>query len=366
MTQPQPIFSPQMTSLSLSRAEGGSRPGNPEHPGSLGARPKKPKRFWAWPDELRRNGVLGINDRNVSYIVENNPRRLYPRVDNKLLTKEICQEHGIPVPETYAVFKEHSQLKKFDERISPYSEFVAKPANGAAGRGIVVIARREGTSYFTSSGREIIASDLRYHLSTIISGLYSLGGQEDSVILERRIVSHPTIMGLAVEGTPDIRVIIYRGVPAMAMIRLPTTESSGRANLHQGAVAAAIDLSTGRTFGGVCGNRAITHHPDTRQAIAGIEIPAWRDLLDAAMRLSDVLEMGYVGVDFVIDAKTGPVVLEANARPGLAIQLAHRQGILPRLNFIDSLSPAERTGARRWDLIPDLAESPNEPLRILA
>ena len=324
------------------------------------------RRFWAWPAELRKSGILGINDRNVSYIVENNPRHLYPRVDNKLLTKQICQEHGIPVPETYSVLSKHGQLKRFVSEVGRLSEFVVKPASGAAGRGIVVIASREGDNFITSGGRVITWSDLRYHLSTIISGLYSLGGQQDSAILERRIVSHPAMMDLAVEGTPDIRVIIYRGVPAMAMIRLPTTQSSGRANLHQGAVAAAIDLSTGRTFGGVCANRAITHHPDTKQLIAGIEIPAWRDLLDAAMRLADALEIGYVGVDFVIDAKTGPVVLEANARPGLAIQLAHRQGILPRLKQIDSLTPAQRSGDRRWELIPDLTGETQTSRRNLA
>ena len=343
--------------MSNIKAESGKR--KAENRGSF-------SRFWAWPDELRRSGILGINDRNVSYIIENNPRRLYPRVDNKLLTKQICNEHSIPVPETYGVLNQHSQLHQFCKDMGELNEFVVKPANGAAGRGIIVIAERDGTSFFTAGGREISASDMHYHLSTVISGLYSLGGQEDSAILERRIVSHPAMMNLAVEGTPDIRVILYRGVPAMAMIRLPTTQSGGRANLHQGAVAAAIDLSNGRTFGGVCGDRAISHHPDTGHPIAGIVIPAWREVLDASMRLADHLEMGYIGVDFVIDVKTGPVVLEANARPGLAIQLAHRQGILPRLKFIDALTPEQRTGDRRWDLIPGLAGEVETPIRILA
>jgi len=324
------------------------------------------KRFWAWPDELRQSGILGINDRNVSYILEHNSRCLYPRVDDKLLTKQICQRHGIPVPETYGVLTTHGDVKQFDKKLGHLREFVAKPANGAAGRGIVVVADRLENDFYTAGGRAIRTSDFRYHLSTMISGLYSLGGQEDAAIIEQRIVSHPTIMSLAVEGTPDIRVIVYRGVPAMAMLRLPTTLSSGRANLHQGAVAAAIDLASGRTFGGVSNNRAITHHPDTGHPIAGIEIPGWRDLLDAAMRLSDALEMGYVGVDFVIDAKTGPVVLEANARPGLAIQLAHREGIVPRLKFIDSLTAQQRGGDRRWELIPGLAGEPEQALRILA
>ncbi len=324
------------------------------------------RRFWAWPGELRQSGILGINDRNVSFILENNPRRLYPLVDNKLLTKQICLEHNIPVPETYGVLSTHGEVKQFDKKLGHLREFVSKPASGAAGRGIMVIADRIGNNFYTSSGREIPWSEFRYHLSTTISGLYSLGGQEDSIIVERRIVSHPTMMSLAIEGTPDIRVIVYRGVPAMAMIRLPTKQSQGKANLHQGAVAAAIDLATGRTFGGVCENRAITHHPDTKQLIEGIEIPSWRDVLDGAMRLADALTMGYVGVDFVIDAETGPVVLEANARPGLAIQLAHRQGILPRLKLIDALTPEQRTGDRRWDLISGLAGNAEEPLRILA
>ncbi len=312
------------------------------------------RRFWAWPEELAASGILGINNRNVGFILEHNPREFYPRVDNKLLTKQICQENSIIVPETYCVLREHTDCHRFPEIIGDRNEFVIKPANGAAGRGIVVVAKREDDIYITSSGRRIPWSDMRYHLSTILSGLYSLGGQLDQVIVERRIVSHPLLMSLAVEGTPDIRVILYRGVPVMAMIRLPTTKSGGRANLHQGAVAAAVDLQTGTTYGGVCENRRITHHPDTKEPIAGFEIPSWRELIDSAMRMSDALGMGYIGVDFVIDINTGPVVLEANARPGLAIQLAHQEGILPRLAFIDSLADEARQGQRRWELIPQI------------
>jgi hypothetical protein len=70
------------------------------------------------------------------------------------------------------------------------------------------------------------------------------------------------------------------------------------------------------------------------------------------MKLSDALEMGYIGVDFVIDANVGAVVLEANARPGLAIQVAHRSGLLPRLQLIDSLPREAIVGDARWELLP--------------
>jgi alpha-L-glutamate ligase-like protein len=172
---------------------------------------------------------------------------------------------------------------------------------------------------------------------------------------------HPTMQGVAVGGTPDVRVILYRHVPVMAMVRLPTVASEGRANLHQGAAAAAVDLVTGRTFGGVCSGRTITRHPDTGHEIADLQIPGWHNLLAAAMKLADALEMGYIGVDFVIDAKIGAVVLEANARPGLAIQVAHRIGLLPRLELIDSLLPEEFIGDHRWALLPRLAEHADTP-----
>jgi alpha-L-glutamate ligase-like protein len=313
------------------------------------------RRLFVWPHELYEAGILGINHRNLAFIQESNERSLYPRVDDKTITKEICHAHGIPVPETYGLIRRYGDVRRFAKIIGERAEFVVKPASGAAGRGIIVIARRKGNDFETPSGRTVTPSDLEYHLSTILSGLYSLGGQVDNAIVEQRIIMHPTMERIAVGGTPDVRVILYRNVPVMAMVRLPTIQSEGRANLHQGAAAAAVHLVTGRTFGGVCNSRMINRHPDTGELIGGLEIPGWRDLLAAAMKLSDALEMGYIGVDFVVDAKIGPVVLEANARPGLAIQVAHRIGLLPRLKLIESMPREALAGSRRWDLLPRLA-----------
>ena len=312
-------------------------------------------RVFALPHQLDESGVLGINHRNLLFIQENNPRDLYPRVDDKTVTKAICQSHGIPVPETYCVIRRYGDVKRFLELVGDRSEFVIKPASGAGGRGIIVIAEREGANFITPGGRVYCWSDLHYHLSTILSGLYSLGGQMDNAIVEQRIIIHPSFVRIAVGGTPDVRVILYKHVPVMAMVRLPTVASGGRANLHQGAIAAAVHLLTGRTFGGVCKNRTITRHPDTNELIAGFEIPKWKDLLAGSMRLSEALGLGYLGVDFVVDVESGPVVLEANARPGLAIQVAHGRGLLPRLNLVDSQPPEARTGDKRWDLIQRIA-----------
>jgi alpha-L-glutamate ligase-like protein len=311
---------------------------------------------WASPEELRRRGILGINRRNSGYVLETNPRDYYPRVDDKALTKEICRQRGIAVPETYALIEKNGDVAGFLDLIGGRQEFVIKPAGGSGGRGIVVVARREGSTFFTSSDERLDLADITYHMAAILAGLYSLAGQLDKAIIEQRIARHPVFDAIAVGGTPDIRIVLYRCIPAMAMIRLPTRASRGRANLHQGAVAAGIHLTTGRTSGGVCNNRTVTVHPDTGNSIGGLEIPGWNDLLTFAVRLAEGLELGYVGVDFVLDAQAGPVVLEANARPGLSIQVANRRGLLPRLERIDAQPPGMLSPGRRMELVEMLAE----------
>ncbi len=318
-------------------------------------------RFWLWPRELRQFGVLGMNRRNAVHVLELNPRAFYPRVDDKLLTKRICEARGITVPRTYAVIERQGDVRRFAEMVADQQEFVIKPAQGSGGRGIVVIAEHDRQTFVASSGQRYTATDLCYHLSTVLSGLYSLGGQPDRAILEQRILRHPVFQDVAVGGTPDVRIILYRGIPVMAMVRLPTQASRGRANLHQGAVAAAVHLLTGRTFGGVYKGRAIALHPDTGKPIAGLEIPSWQTLVSSAMNLAEGLELGYLGVDFVLDANLGPVVLEANARPGLAIQVANRRGLIPGLDLIDSLSPEMLRPERRWELIAALAAEVPSP-----
>ena len=312
-------------------------------------------RFWAWPSELKRAGIVGINRRNGHFVLPLNRRAFYPRVDDKHLTKGICQIAGIPVPETYVLIESNGDVGRFLELSGNRPEFVIKPAAGSGGRGIIVVAQHDGQEFFTSSGERYTLADLRYHISAILSGLYSLQGQVDLAIIEQRIVRHDAFVNISEGGTPDIRVVLYRCVPVMAMVRLPTRTSRGKANLHQGAAGAGVDLRTGCTFGGVCVDRTITTHPDTGHTIAGVQVPFWKNLLQASMKLADGLELGYIGVDFVVDANLGPVVLEANARPGLNIQVANRCGLAPRLEYLDSL-PAERLRPDcREELIDTLA-----------
>ena len=281
-------------------------------------------------------GLLGMNRRNSRYMLDRNERRYDPLVDEKLQTKEVLEAHHIPTPELYFTISGNYELKAIRE-IKFLREFVVKPARGAEGRGILVIADKEGKDWRKASGEVISSEDLEYHVSNILAGLYSLGGADDKAFIEYRIRSHAVFKQVAYRGVPDIRVILYRGIPTMAMLRLPTKESDGRANLHQGAVGAGIDMRRGVSIGGVHHNKIIDLHPDTGSPIGGLKIPFWEDILEISSKLYDVFKLGYMGADFVIDHILGPLILELNARPGLTIQIANREGLLPRLQRIDAL-----------------------------
>ena len=80
----------------------------------------------------------------------------------------------------------------------------------------------------------------------------------------------------------------------------------------------------------------IDRHPDTDARLADIRVPEYSELLRIATIAGTFSRLGYVGVDLVLDADRGPVILELNARPGLAIQLANRAGLERRLAWLDA------------------------------
>jgi len=290
---------------------------------------------WQLAKRLEVAGVLGMNGRNGDFVLPCNPRRLYPLVDDKLLTKDLANKAGLATPELYAAFRYSGEIRRAREVLDIYQNFVIKPANGSRGNGILVIKGRVGESLRLASHRLMNWDDLRFHMQNTLSGIYSLGGQEDSVIAEYCVEFDPVFQTITHLGVPDVRLIAYRGVPVMAMLRLPTSESEGKANLHQGAIGAGINLANGKTLAAVWRNSVVHQHPDTLADVSGVQIPYFSRMLEIAAGCNAMTGLGYVGVDLVLDRAKGPLMLELNARPGLNIQIANQAGLANRLRAVD-------------------------------
>jgi alpha-L-glutamate ligase-like protein len=300
---------------------------------------------------LKQAGVLGMNGRNADYIMRCNPRSFFPLVDDKVLTKKLAESFQIPTPILYYVVDRYGDVAGFQEALRGIRQFAVKPARGSGGSGIVLIRDHTEKGYVTQSGELISPQNLFYHITDILSGIYSLSGLEDRAILEALIRPDPVFDAISYQGVPDVRIVVYRGVPVMAMVRLPTKASDGKANLHRGAIGAGIELNKGITITAVHRSRVVSNHPDTGNPVSGTQVPYWEKMLWIAARSFEMTGLGYIGVDLVIDQDQGPLLLELNARPGLAIQLANRRGLKERLDKIDQTPPEVFASAEarvRW------------------
>lgn len=281
-----------------------------------------------WREVARhRHQLVGINRRNVELVYANNPRKHYPIADDKLLAKERLSAAGVPVSETLDVCEGLFAIPRVMTALAGAEQIVIKPANGAGGQGIVVLGERLAPGgWRRPSGAAMTAAAVERHLAEIILGSFT-SMLADRAFVERRIRPHALFHDLWPDGLCDLRVITLRAQPVMAMVRVPTRASDGRANLHQGGLGLAIELRRGRTFRAVTRGHAITHHPESGMPLLDLALPHWAEVLDVARRAAAAVPLGYLGVDLVVDAVRGPLVLEINARPGLEIQNVHGYGL---------------------------------------
>ncbi len=310
--------------------------------------------FWEIFNFSKYKQFLTKNERNKLYLRKNSSKgRLI--ADSKWKTKQILMEKGVSVAKLIARFRKQEEVRGFDWS-QLEGNFVIKPASGFGGEGIVIIRKatdKNRTRFKSMAGKIYSIEDLKIHSEDILSGKYSLHSAPDMVLVEERVKIHPKFLYYTKIGTPDIRIIVYNQVPVMAMLRIPTVESGGRANLEQGAIGLGIDLASGLTTFGVRGKGEIMeeiYHLKLKKMkpVGGIKIPEWKSILDTAFGVQKAIpSLGFVGIDLVLDKERGPVVLEVNSRPGLSIQLCNRAGLKGRMEKVEDIEVKSMEHARQ-------------------
>ncbi|OEK06566.1 sugar-transfer associated ATP-grasp domain-containing protein [Roseivirga misakiensis] len=275
--------------------------------------------------------VMGINERNIDFIYQYNKRSDYKLADDKCLAKEIFSAHNIPCPTTYGVITHLSEIDLVWQSVQCHQKLVIKPAKGAGGKGIMIL-RKEKEQWFSGSAAVSVAQ-IYHHVANVLFGLYSFG-DNDKAIIEEFISPHSFFGDIYADGVPDFRIILLEATPLMGMLRMPTSASDGKANLHQGGLGIGIDMENGLLKTAYNGKKYMSYHPDSLQQIEGRPIPYWDQLLRMSKDVAEVFPLRYLGVDLVIDQVKGPMIMEVNVRPGLGIQLANKSGLKSTLETI--------------------------------
>lgn len=278
--------------------------------------------------------ILGINLRNA-LIAKYNPRSAIERARDKVAAKVALEAAGIACTGTVAVIDDYQSLMSFQPARDMPHAWAIKPARGSQGDGILLAVRREGDTWFKGSGTPLTVEDVTHHIQRIVEGGYSGdSASEDAALIEPLIIADPALADLVPEGLPDLRVICLHDEPLMAMVRLPTSESDGKANLHQRAIGAGVSLDTGRITRALVKGKPITHHPDTGIELIGFEIPGWDRVLELASKCGPAIGLGYSGSDIVLDVNEGPLIIEVNAHPGIEIQNINQLGLKAQMALL--------------------------------
>lgn len=286
---------------------------------------------------VKSSHILGMNAR-YKY-TKLNPGNAKQYGFSKLKTKELLKENTIPSAEIYYIFTSNKSLDAINWATIP-TPFVIKPVSGSAGKGVWIIKSKvpNKLEWLNQDGELFTETDLNLHVSNILDGEFSTWGSEHQALVEEMIVAHPSLAKYAYRGTPDLRVIVFNSVPVMAMMRIPTPESEGKANLDKGAIGLGIDMATGVTTYGVRGkSEFISHFPNTKKKVNGILIPLWTQALEIAVKAANAAGFMFMGADMFIHPEKGPMIVELNGFPGLSIQLANRTGLKRRLDRVEGL-----------------------------
>jgi len=284
------------------------------------------------------NTPLGMNARNFLYINKYNTVSKKKIADDKVETKKILIQNNLPTSKLFFSINKREDIEKLNWSILPENGFVIKPIRGYGGEGILLIKSCQNEKYQSITGEIYDKKQIYSHIFDILEGAYSLNFLPDGVLFEERILPHAFFKRLGAIGIPDIRIIVFNSIPIMAMLRFPTKESKGKANIHQGALGFGIDIRTGITVGATFKGKFIDFIPNTKIKTRGIKIPIWENVLLTATKTQAISGLGYLGVDIVLDNKERPLILEINARPGLAIQNANNDSLRTRLERIENIN----------------------------
>lgn len=313
------------------------------------------------------HGLLGMNARNLLYIKEFNPRAAVAFADDKLKTKAFLAARGIPVAKIFGRIEDRTQLAAFDFSQLP-DVCVLKPNEGFGGEGILILRGRNKHGEFLEQGKHPLSKRaLTEHIEDILDGRYSLGGRPDVAFFEKLLVPHEGFAPFRPAGLPDVRIVVFNFVPVMAMLRIPTAESHGKANVHQGGFGIGIDVSKGTTTHAMQYGHRIVDLPFGGSP-SGIVLPHWEEMLLIASRIQSLTNIGYLAVDLTVDSEQGPVLLEVNARAGLSLQVANLAPLRSRLERVAGLqvSSPEKGVRLAQDLFGEkrrVEESPEHPGR---
>jgi glutathione synthase/RimK-type ligase-like ATP-grasp enzyme len=230
-----------------------------------------------------------------------------------------CAAHGIPHPAVIALL-EGRALRAFDP---PHGRpLIAKPSHGEGGRGVV----RLPSSMSACVNPDAFTSALRPHLAPGWSAW----------IVQVALENHPALAEYTLDALTTARLTTMldeTGRPELvnAVLRLASRRGPVIDNMKAGGLILPLDLQSGRAGMGCqgYGGGDHTHYPPTGAPLAALTLPDWSAAVALTIDAHARAFRDYVLIGWdVAFSPPGPVIIEANAKPGVLMpQRSWRRGL---------------------------------------
>lgn len=323
-------------------------------------------------------GILGNNARNLLYIKKFNDKKWIRLANNKLQTKDFLVERWIPFAKTYGIISSRKELYEFDFSYLPKKNFVVKPNQWSKGQWVYIVkyieeehpeslntekklvpkkkqrqkrwakikqlffqefddqSHHHGTYQIWDT--QLTDQEFRRRLLDIVDGKYSLNLWWDKIIIEEKLVAGELFKDFCDYGLADIRVIVFNLVPVATMIRVPTKQSWGKANLAQWWLGFGIEVGSGKITSLLWKNKIYTtRFPKKFAHFQNKKLPYRNDILFLSSKVQYFVNLWYLALDWVI-TNEWPKLLEINARAWLEVQKVSNTKLQKVLDKIEDLT----------------------------
>jgi GNAT-family acetyltransferase (TIGR03103 family) len=275
------------------------------------------------------------------------------RCDDKRVTRRMLGEAGLQVPRgrTAAAPEDEDGVAQDLAFLADVGTVVVKPARGEQGRGITI-----GITEPATLRRAVEAA--RTHCPDVLIEEFRLGEDLRIVVIGHEVVA------AAVRRPP-----IVTGNGHDTITELIAAHSRRRAAATGGESRIPLDAATEDTVRAAGWSmQDVLREGETVQVrrnanlhtggtIHDVTARLHPELVAAAVRASEVLDIPVTGLDFLVPDVEGPeyVIVEANERPGLA----NHEPQPTAAKFIDLLFPGTQTVPQAWT--PETAPPPALP-----
>lgn len=197
-------------------------------------------------------------------------------------------------------------------------QFMSKPYDGLGGQDVLKVTSAD------------ITDRQAYYASCV----------ENRIFLEQLVHQHPDLNVLCPASVNTMRIMTFNDHGKTEILWMGLRVGNGVNavdNFHAKGMAVAIDMQTGKLVGNAVDKDCnhFTHHPTTGVAFDGFQIPDFQEAKDLVLKgAKESDKILVIGWD-VAQSDNGPVVIEANRRPGFdVVQVLDDRG---RMDIIRSV-----------------------------